>query len=262
MKTSFTAIVGWDRSDALLFLRITAPNGITTITSTTAGVIAESGATWAHVRFALPFAGQHDGTWTVQVVRPTGGGEFPPPTPAMRYFLTVLVDGGPFMKPVMRRHFYTGDPVNPEVLLRYHSGGKVDGAQMTLEVTIPSAGTGNLLGHGLAAPITQNGDTIDARASTLIGMETPGSSLVSTSTRSFTLYDDAIRDAGAMEPDGIFGNPIADLTRFEGNYTFHARATFGDACVASRETSWSASTGPELVRYCLPTCSTAIRSLT
>jgi hypothetical protein len=42
-----------------------------------------------------------------------------------------------------------------------------------------------------------------------------------------------------MEPDGIYGNPIADLTRFEGNYTFHARATFGDGCIATRETSWS-----------------------
>jgi hypothetical protein len=239
-ETSFTAIVGWDRNDASLFLRVTAPNGITTIINTTAGVIAESGATWAHLRFALPFAGQRDGVWKVQVYRPTGGGEFPPPTPQVRYFLTVLVDGGPFMKPVMRRHFYTGDSVNPLVMLRYHEGGRVDGAHMTLEVTIPSAGTGNMLGRGLSSPITRGGDAIDARASTLIGMEeSQGSPLVSTSTRSFTLFDDAAHDDGGMEPDGIYGNPIADLTRFEGNYTFHARATFGDACIASRETSWS-----------------------
>jgi hypothetical protein len=43
-----------------------------------------------------------------------------------------------------------------------------------------------------------------------------------------------------MEPDGIFGNPLADLTATEGNLTFRAVAEFGDGCTASRETFWSA----------------------
>lgn len=43
-----------------------------------------------------------------------------------------------------------------------------------------------------------------------------------------------------MEPDGIFGNPLADLTVTEGNYTFRAVAEFVDGCTASRETFWSA----------------------
>jgi hypothetical protein len=42
-----------------------------------------------------------------------------------------------------------------------------------------------------------------------------------------------------MEPDGIFGNPLVDLLHAEGHYTFHAIATFGDNCTASRETLWT-----------------------
>ena len=38
----------------------------------------------------------------------------------------------------------------------------------------------------------------------------------------------------------MYGNPLVGLTRQEGNYTFHARAVFGDACQTSRETTWSA----------------------
>jgi hypothetical protein len=32
---------------------------------------------------------------------------------------------------------------------------------------------------------------------------------------------------------------MPDLTRFEGNYTFHAKAAFGDGCTGSRETFWT-----------------------
>jgi hypothetical protein len=42
-----------------------------------------------------------------------------------------------------------------------------------------------------------------------------------------------------MEPDGIFGNVFPDLLKTEGTYTFHAVASYGDTCVATREALWS-----------------------
>ena len=241
-ETTFIAVAGWNGAGASLELRITAPAGATVITAATAGVTAGRGATWTHLRFALPFAGHHDGAWTVQVVRPAGRGEFSAPAPALRYFLTTFVEGGPYLRPLMRRHFYTGDVVNPRVELRYDDGDLVHDAVVTLEVTVPSRGTGDLLfGQRLRPPVTVDGDVIDARAATLIDMEREhGAELVPASARSFDLFDDGLHDDGGMESDGVFGNPIGDLTRYEGNYTFHARATYGDACVAARETTWSA----------------------
>lgn len=49
-----------------------------------------------------------------------------------------------------------------------------------------------------------------------------------------------------MEHDGIYGNVLSDLTRFEGTYTFHAKATFGGGCSATRETFWSVSVEPSI----------------
>ena len=49
-----------------------------------------------------------------------------------------------------------------------------------------------------------------------------------------------------MEPDGVYGNPLSDLTKFEGTYNFHAQATFGDGCIASREAFWSITVHPSI----------------
>ncbi|HEY8097809.1 MAG TPA: hypothetical protein VIE65_17225, partial [Methylobacter sp.] len=40
-------------------------------------------------------------------------------------------------------------------------------------------------------------------------------------------------------PDGIFGDVLIDLLKTEGTYTFHAIATYGDTCTATREVMWS-----------------------
>jgi hypothetical protein len=86
-----------------------------------------------------------------------------------------------------------------------------------------------------------DGDVLDARSSALTALEDErGGPVVGRTTRSFELFDDAEHDDGAMEPDGIFANPLSDLTRTEGSYTFRAVAEFGDGCTATRETFWSA----------------------
>jgi hypothetical protein len=76
-ETMLTVVLGWDNPGASLLISVRSPAGAT-ITATSSGVVAATGDTWAHLRIALPFAGERDGTWTVQAQRLRGGGEFPP----------------------------------------------------------------------------------------------------------------------------------------------------------------------------------------
>ena len=69
--------------------------------------------------------GDQPGAWSVEWFA-GGGGEFPPPTPAMRYFINVIPTGGPKLSRYPYGH-YTGDPVNPRVIFRYvETGGSKD----------------------------------------------------------------------------------------------------------------------------------------
>jgi hypothetical protein len=206
-------------------------------------VFASSGATWVYFRLDLPINGEREGGWQVLVSRAAGGVELFVPPPAEPFFVTVTATGGPVMRPLrQRRRLYTGDVINPQVVLRYPSGYQVEHAEVTVEVESPDNGTGNLLtGAGLGDAIMVGGDQLDRRSSTLIGMEqAQGGTLIPTSTNVYPLYDDGERDGDyALEPNGIFGNPLADKLRYEGNYTFHARATYGHDCVGMREAMWS-----------------------
>jgi trypsin-like peptidase/von Willebrand factor type A domain-containing protein len=238
-ETMLTVVLGWVSPNSELHIRITGPGGIT-IDSTTPGIATESGDTWTHLRIPLPFAGEQDGTWKVVVFRQKGGGEFAGPAPEERYFLTVLVDGGPALSPILQPLVYTGDVINPKVFLRNPDGGRVDG-KITVEIAAPTTGTGNILMQNpLIASTSPGGDTLDQRTSTLIALEQAhGSALVPVTPSTITLLDDGSHDDGGIEPDGIYGLPMPNLARHEGNYTFHARATYGTACVANRETTWS-----------------------
>lgn len=90
----------------------------------TPAVESSSGRTWTFLRFKLPIGGPRDGLWQVRVLRPGGGSEFPPPTPAMRYFLNVIATGGPLMSRMPdSKRYYTGDTINPRVIVRYSDGG-------------------------------------------------------------------------------------------------------------------------------------------
>lgn len=238
-EAGLTVVIGWERPEVDLQLELETPEG-TTITDTTAGVEAASGETWAFLRLGLPHGGERDGTWQAHVSR-IGQGEFDPEE-AERFFLSTVVDGGPKLRLANpgEQDYYTGDTINPAVVLRRPDGGWVD-ADVTVEVTSPEEGTGNLLVEAdLGDADTVDGDRLDARTSTLRHLEEERSgTLVPTTERIIPLYDDGEHDDGAMEPDGIYGNPIDDLARVEGSYTFRARATFGDQCTATRELAWS-----------------------
>lgn len=238
-EETIVVVLSWESDKESLILNLTTPAG-NPITRTTPGVFASSGSTWVYFRLQLPFSGERDGTWQIQVTRFAGEGEFSAPLEEERFFVTATVDGGPYFRPLGPRRYYTGDTINPQVILREPSGFLVH-AEVTLDVELPQEGTGNILTQtGLRAATEKEGDAIDSRASTLIALEKERGPLIPVTTQRFELVDDGELDGdGALEPDGVFGNPLKDLSRFEGNYTFHAVATYGEGCTGTRETTWT-----------------------
>lgn len=237
-----TVVLSWQAEAESLHLNLITPAG-STLTAATPGVFSSSGSTWVYFRVELPFNGERDGTWQVKVTRSEGPGEFFPHLGEEPFFVTAIADGGPYLKPVFpTRLYYTGDALNPQVILREPSGHLMDDASVTVEIETPDDGTGNILTReGLRPPILVDGDQLDARTSTLVQLEQArGERLVTTTAKTFPLFDDGERDGdGALEPDGMFGNPLTDLLRQEGNYSFHARARYGHECKGTREAIWS-----------------------
>lgn len=235
-----TVVVGWEGGGDTLILSILSPGG-NTITRSTPSIFSSSGRTWVFFRVELPFAGEREGTWQVRVSRSAGSGEFPSPLPAQRFFVTAVVDGGPFFRPVGPRRYYTGDVINPTVVLRQTAGFIVH-ATVHVDVETPDDGAGNILtASGLRPASEPGGDTLDGRTTTLIALEQErGGRLTGTTTRTIELFGDGeLNGTGALEPDGVFGNPQPELARVEGHYTFHARAVYGEDCVGTRETAWT-----------------------
>src|SRR3984893_14914744 len=240
-EETITAVAEWDRTDASLFLEVTTPAGAV-ITSGTAGVETASGRTWTFLRVPLPFAGERDGLWHVNVSRPGGGGEFPPPAPELHYFLNVIPSGVPRMTRFAdTRRYYTGDPINPIVLVRHDNGGWPDGMTATLTITRPDTGVGNLLSQaGLGLPGTLGADVIPARQSTLQALEkAAGQPVVRYTENTIDLLDNSESTGGTFEATATFGRALGDLLTVEGNYSFLAASTYGDDCAGMRQLAWS-----------------------
>jgi hypothetical protein len=239
-EDAVTLVAGWSRTDASLLLEVTSPGGAV-ITSATSGVQSSSGRTWTFLRINLPIAGERDGLWHVRVVRPGGGGEFPPPTPAMRYFINIIATGGPIMSRMPdSARYYTGDTINPRVIVRYSDGGWPEDMAVSLTITRPDASVGNALSAaGLKPPGLVDGDVIPARQATLKSIETStGNPVAKYVDTTITLADEPGLN-GSFEPGGLFGRPMPDLLNVEGNYTFHAKAEYTKDCTGMREILWS-----------------------
>ena len=235
-----TVVVGWDRTDADLVVQLRTPGG-TPITASTVGTESSLGRNWTYLRVPLPQGGERDGTWKVEVLRPGGGGEFPPPSPALRYFVNVIPAGGPkLLREPEGSHMYTGDIISPLLRLRQADGSWPHAVTMTLTVLRPDAGPGNLISDaGLATATTIDGDEIPARQATLQAIEkASGQPAIRYVEQTFTLQEDAANTRGSFEAAGSMGVALADFLRVEGNYTFHAKATYGD-CSGSRELVWT-----------------------
>ena len=239
-EDTITAVLGWDRPDASLMLQLQTPSG-NTISAGTPGVESSSGRTWMFLRVPLPIAGERDGAWQALAYRP-GAGEFPPPAIDVHFFVNVVAKGGPVLVRLgPQRQCYTGDSFNPLVMLRNANGSTPRNARVKLSVTGPANSIGNLLSQSQLGPaLARDGDVIPARQATLQTIEkNTGAAAVSYSTQIVDLFDDGMHHDGAMEPDGIFGDVFPDLLKTEGSYTFHAVASYGDTCIATREIIWS-----------------------
>ena len=100
--------------------------------------------------------------------------------------------------------------------------------------------------QGLVAP-PPGLDAPSAWAATLIAIAAAngGELPIPTAEEKVTLYDDAMHEDGAMEPDGIYGAVAEKLTEFDGVYTFHARGRYGTTVTGTREAIWSVAVGLE-----------------
>ncbi len=239
-EDAITIVAGWSRTDASLLLEVSSPGGAV-ITSATPGVHSSSGRTWTFLRFELPIGGERDGLWHVRVVRPGGGGEFPPPTPQMRYFTNVIATGGPVMSRMPdSKRYYTGDTINPLVLVRYSNGGWPEEMNVSLTVTRPDASVGNALSAaGLKPPGIVDGDVIPARHATMKSIESSTGNPIAKYVDTTIALSDEPGLNGSFESGGLFGRPLPDLLNVEGNYTFHAKAEYTRDCIGARELIWS-----------------------
>jgi len=237
-EESITLVLGWDDPATPLRAHIRTPSGkvITKRCTETA-----RGRTWVFWRIPLPCAGEREGTWHFTVDRVPADGEFPPPPTDVRYFSLVVCDGGPSLVHLGGpRRVYTGDAIDPRVSLHYPNG-TTPRAEVKLIIETPTVALGHLVAKSGLNPPTISADAVGSFHATLqkIAAQSGGTLPVPSSTVSVPLFDDGDHDDGAMEPDGIYNNRLEDLTRAEGTYEFHAMATFGNGCRATREAFWS-----------------------
>ena len=246
-EEALTAVIGWDRTDDSLEVEFKTPGGAL-IRTTAAGVESSSGRTWHFARIKLPFAGERDGAWSVRVLRPqiiipaATADVTAAAAAVLRYFVNVIPTGGPVMSRVGdQRRYYTGDAINPMVIVRQADGGWPEATRMSMTITAPDTAVGNVLGKsGLGPAGTIDGDAIPARHATLQAIEkSTGKPVVNYVDTTFDLSDDSANTGGSFEGGSTYGKAMPDLLTAEGNYTFHAKATYGEACGGMRELVWS-----------------------
>ncbi|HEV2721028.1 MAG TPA: trypsin-like peptidase domain-containing protein, partial [Thermoanaerobaculia bacterium] len=241
-EDTVTAVVGWTDKAGALRIHVRTPGGAL-ITGASPGIVESSGRTWTFLRIPLPQGGERDGLWTLTVVRPGGDVEFLPPSPALRYFVSVVPSGGPRLRRLPdSRRYVTGQTINPLVELRFDDNTwpeRIHKVEMT--VSIPTVSAGTLLSRGgFRSPMIIDSDTIPSRQATLLALERQAERPVITyREETFELTSESQDTEGRFEEAGVFGKRLPDLLTAEGNYTFHCRATYGEGCTATRETLWS-----------------------
>ena len=243
-----TVILGWDDPSSPLQANIFTPSGKPISTRRLQPV---RGRTWVFWRIPLPHQGERDGEWSLTVERVPSGREFPASRTDVRYFLLVVCAGGPKLVPLTpRKRHYTGDRLDPMVALHYGNASVPRNAQVRIHIESPTVALGQLvLQAGLNSPTT-GADPVSGFRATLqaVAGRNGGVLPVHPSTSMVPLFDDGAHNDGAMEPDGIFNNPLTDFTRVEGTYEFRAVAMYGEACKASREAAWSIHVEPGIDR--------------
>ena len=240
-----TIVLGWDDPSSPLQANIQTPSGQPVDLQK---ITVVRGRTWVFYRIDLPHLGERDGTWTFTVSRqPIVEFEFAAPARnEVRYFFLVVCAGGARLVQLGGpRRVYTGDRIDPLVGLHF-ANRTTPHADVTLTINAPTVALGQLVTQaGLRAP-SPTGDAVNAFHATLqaVARDNGGTLPVSMSTKTIPLFDDGVHDDGALESDGIYNNPLVDLTKVEGTYQFRAVATYGEGCRTTRETHWSIHVEP------------------
>lgn len=258
-EEQITIVLGWDDPATPLRAHIRTPSGKEITGSRSVREVR--GRSWLFWKIPLPYKGERDGTWQLVVDRlqsiilssargrsATNAAGTPPPYGTdVRYFFLVNAIGGPRLNFLgAPRHVYTGDVLNPRVGLHYPNGTVPVAANVKLIADAPTIPLGRLAAEaGLRAPIA-SGDAVDGFHATLqaAANSNGGALQVGMLTVTLPMFDDGAHDDGAMEPDGVYNNPLKDFTRAEGTYTFRAVATYGQDCIATREVQWAVHVEP------------------
>ncbi len=243
-ETSVTIVLGWDKMIAPVTFWIETPLG-KKISASEKDNESSHGRKWRFTRLKLPYESEQNGSWKVHVVRTKSKtGEFinAGGDPAVRFFLNVTVKGGPAMHLINRKvRYYTGDTINPLVSIVDLNGFPPPNSKVRVVIKKPTESTGNILSKNrLALAGEIKGDAVPPIYATLLALEqNQNKPIIKYDEEIFDLFDDAGHGDGGMEPDGIFGNPLKDIFKHSGNYTFRAVASFGEGCQGTRELTWS-----------------------
>ncbi len=231
-EEAVTVVVGWDREEVALELRVKTPNGVV-VDGAAPGIEGDAGRTWRFMRIPLPYEGERSGDWGLEIRRAKGSKAH-----TTRYFVSVIPDGGPRLTPwPTGRHYYTGDTINPLVRLGYPNGGFPVPSAVSVTIAKPAGSAGDYLRRRrkLEPPGEAAGDGIPARNATLDAAPASASFRKQASAR-YELFDDIQHEDGTMRRDGVFGNPLEDVLTVEGSYELHFRARYSTGeCKGTRE---------------------------
>ena len=239
-EEAVTIVIGWDNDKAPLNIEVESPTG-QILNLAAVGIERNSGTTWQFARIPLPQGGERDGLWKARVFRPRGGGEFRSADFPVNYFVNVIARGGPSLRPFTQSaRLYTGDVLNPRVMLQFADETVPAGGKVSLTLRRPAKSVGTILAaNGLVAAQTVNGDVLPARQATLKAIEQSSGAPVTGYIESHYDLSDDPEGSGTFRPSGIFGKQLADVLVVEGSYTFHAKARVGQSCTTTRECQWS-----------------------
>ena len=238
-EEAVTIVIGWDNEGASLMIELESPSG-QIINLSAGGIERQNSSSWAFARIPLPQNGERSGVWKTRVFRP-GGGEFPPPAVPVNYFVNVIARGGPTLRPFMQPlRLYTGDVLQPRVILQYPDESTPPGGEVSLKVTRPTKSVGTVLAaKGLHPARVVGGDVIPARQATLQSIEQSSGSPVTGYIESNYILSSDHEDTGMFEAAGVFGRVLEDVLVVDGDYTFHAKAQLDLGCITTRECQWS-----------------------
>lgn len=244
-EEQLTIVFGWESPLTSVYPTLIAPDG-TLIDASSPGAVSDLGPTWSYLRVPLPQNGNRGGQWTVISNR----SDFERVPGEVNFNVSVIAAGGPKLMPLPPDDIVrVGDPLPIRLGLRYPDG-TVPHAEVQIQMVAPDRALGDLVADwGLVNP-PAGSDPLSPWHATLaeIAAANGGTLPIGTIEQTLSAIDEGEPLDGAMEPDGIYAGEIANVTKVEGTYSFHAIARYSDdgGCTSTREAMWSIYVHPQV----------------